>query len=147
MATFDSTLLRPFLNEGPTPGKSSFIDFINLVEGWKTKCKNLHWAAPKKNIHVYLDDFLSVLSDFQDSITEDYMGITGKLQPNVVKGVSCECTNALDFIEEVKTGTISFYDNLPKETIYKGITSETETFIHDIAKYTYLFKLCDIMAY
>ena len=30
-----------------------FIDFLNQIEGWKTKCKNLHWAAPKKNIHVY----------------------------------------------------------------------------------------------
>ena len=29
-----------------------FIDFLNQIEGWKTKCKNLHWAAPKKNIHV-----------------------------------------------------------------------------------------------
>ena len=24
-----------------------FIDFLNQIEGWKTKCKNLHWAAPK----------------------------------------------------------------------------------------------------
>ena len=27
-----------------------FISFLNQLEGWKTKCKNLHWAAPKKNI-------------------------------------------------------------------------------------------------
>lgn len=27
-----------------------FISFLNKLEGWKTKCKNLHWAAPKKNI-------------------------------------------------------------------------------------------------
>ena len=30
------------------------INFINIIEGWKTKCKNLHWSAPKKNIHVYM---------------------------------------------------------------------------------------------
>lgn len=41
-----------------------FIDFLNQIEGWKTKCKNLHWAAPKKNIHVYLDEFLEILSDY-----------------------------------------------------------------------------------
>lgn len=39
-------------------GSQFFINFLNQLEGWKTKCKNLHWAAPKKNIHVYLDEFL-----------------------------------------------------------------------------------------
>lgn len=34
-------------------GSQFFINFLNQLEGWKTKCKNLHWAAPKKNIHVY----------------------------------------------------------------------------------------------
>lgn len=53
-----------------------FIDFLNQIEGWKTKCKNLHWAAPKKNIHVYLDEFLEILSDYQDSLAEGYMGIS-----------------------------------------------------------------------
>lgn len=52
-----------------------FIDFLNQIEGWKTKCKNLHWAAPKKNIHVYLDEFLEILSDCQDSLAEGCMDI------------------------------------------------------------------------
>ena len=51
-----------------------FISFINLLEGWKTKCKNLHWAAPKKNIHVYLDEFLGIISDYQDGLAEEYQG-------------------------------------------------------------------------
>lgn len=64
-----------------------FIDFLNQIEGWKTKCKNLHWAAPKKNIHVYLDEFLEILSDYQDSLAEGYMGILGKMQPNASKAL------------------------------------------------------------
>lgn len=124
-----------------------FISFINLLEGWKTKCKNLHWAAPKKNIHVYLDEFLDVISDYQDGLAEGYMGILGKMQPNVIKGTSSDALNAIDFIEEVKAGTLSFYDKIPQETIYKGITSECETFIQNINKYNYLFHLCDIRPY
>ena len=46
------------VNETSFYGAEFFINFINKLEGYKTKCKNLHWAAPKKNIHVYLDDFL-----------------------------------------------------------------------------------------
>lgn len=127
-----------------SPRSQMFIDFLNKLEGWKTKCKNLHWAAPKKNIHVYLDDFLEILSDYQDGLAEGYMGILGKMQPNVIKGTPSEALNAFDFISEVKYNTITFYESLPKDTIYKGIASECETFIQNINKYDYLFHLCDV---
>lgn len=127
-----------------SPRSQMFIDFLNKLEGWKTKCKNLHWAAPKKNIHVYLDDFLEILSDYQDGLAEGYMGILGKMQPNVIKGTPSEVLNAFDFISEVKYNTITFYESLPKDTIYKGIASECETFIQNINKYDYLFHLCDV---
>ena len=124
-----------------------FINFINKLEGFKTKCKNLHWSAPKKNIHVYLDDFLSVISDYQDSIAEDYQGILGHMNPNVIEGVKSQSLNAIDFINEVKIATETFYNNIPSDTCYVGIKSETERFIHNIFKYKYLFELCDIRPY
>lgn len=128
-------------------GSQFFINFLNQLEGWKTKCKNLHWAAPKKNIHVYLDEFLGIMSDYQDGLAEGYMGILGKMQPNVIKGTSSDALNAFDFITEVKAGTLAFYEKIPQESIYKGITSECETFIQNINKYNYLFHLCDIKPY
>lgn len=81
-------------------GSQFFINFLNQLEGWKTKCKNLHWAAPKKNIHVYLDEFLDILSDYQDGLAEGYMGILGKMQPNAIKGTPSDALNAFDFISE-----------------------------------------------
>ena len=124
-----------------------FITFINRLEGQKTKCKNLHWSAPKKNIHTYLDEFLDVLSDYQDGLAEEIMGITGKFQPNMLKGIPSDTLNAMDFIEEVKIATLAFYDKIPQESVYKGVTSECETFIHNINKYIYLFGLTDIRLY
>ena len=124
-----------------------FINFINKLEGFKTKCKNLHWSAPKKNIHVYLDDFLGVISDYQDSIAEDYQGILGHMNPNVIEGVKSQSLNAIDFIKEVDIATETFYNNIPNDTCYVGIKSETETFIHNIFKYKYLFEITDIRPY
>lgn len=124
-----------------------FIQFLNRLEGWKTKCKNLHWSAPKQNIHIYLDEFLEVLSSYQDSLAEGYMGIQGKLQPNAIKGIASEVLNANDMISEIKFATLEFYEKLPPETVYKGITSECETFIQNINKYKYLFSLCDVSPY
>lgn len=131
----------------PQDNTQLFIGFLNKLEGWKTKCKNLHWSAPKKNIHVYLDEFLDILSDYQDGLAEGYQGILGKMQPNAIKGIPSETLNALDFIAEVRKETLAFYDKLPQETIYKGITSECETFIQNINKYKYLFELCDVRLY
>ena len=145
------TLLTPMSStrsvEEEITGSQFFINFLNQLEGWKTKCKNLHWAAPKKNIHVYLDDFLSVISDYQDSVAEDYQGILGHMAPNAIKGISCDCLNAIDFIKEVSIKTEEFYNKIPQDTCYVGIKSETETFIHNVFKYKYLFELCDVRPY
>lgn len=129
------------------PVDKLFIDFICQLEGWKTKCKNLHWAAPKKNIHVYLDEFLTILSDYQDGLAEEEMGILGKMAPNAVCGIPCDVLNAMDFIVEVKNKTQEFYNKIPEGSEYAGIRSECETFIHNIFKYRYLFSLCDIRPY
>lgn len=145
------TLLTPMSSsrsvEEEITGSQFFINFLNQLEGWKTKCKNLHWAAPKKNIHVYLDDFLSVISDYQDSIAEDYQGILGHMAPNAIKGIHCDCLNAIDFVKEVMIKTEEFYNRIPQDTCYVGIKSETETFIHNIYKYKYLFELTDYRPY
>lgn len=146
---FGDILLEPI---GKTPEQvldktEIFLTFINRLEGWKTKCKNLHWAAPKKNIHVYLDEFLTILSDYQDSLAEEYQGLLGHMQPNVVKGTPSEVLNALDMILEIKIETLKFYETIPTGVEYSGIRSECETFIHNILKYKYLFELCDNRPY
>lgn len=128
-------------------GSQLFINFLNQLEGWKTKCKNLHWAAPKKNIHVYLDEFLDILSDYQDGLAEEYQGLLGHMQPNVIRGIESNTLNAIDFIKEVKKRTEEFYNKISEGNSYAGIKSECETFIHNILKYKYLFELCDIKPY
>lgn len=122
---------------------SFFIEFICRLEGWKTKCKNLHWSAPKKNIHVYLDDFLEILSDYQDSLAEEIQGILGHMAPNKVIGTPCDALNAYDFILEVKNLTMKFYSSISEAPEFAGVRSECETFIHNIWKYKYLFELCE----
>lgn len=143
---FEDSLFTPMEEEREKTsitGSQFFINFLNQLEGWKTKCKNLHWAAPKKNIHVYLDEFLEVLSEYQDSIAEDYQGILGHMNPNVIKGIPSDSLTAIEMIMEIKKGTCDFYTAIPEDTCYVGIKSETENFIHNLNKYKYLFELTD----
>ena len=133
-----------FQNGGQVSGLKPFLDFICKLEGWKTKCKNLHWAAPKKNVHVYLDEFLEVISDYQDTVAEGIMGVLSvHLGPSDVKGDPGNAQTAQQFVDEVKTGTLSFYKQIPENPLYAGLKSECETFIQNVNKYDYLFSLCD----
>ena len=119
-----------------------FLDFICQLEGWKTKCKNLHWSAPNEMMHVRLDEFLDIISDFQDSLAEEMMGIFGKLSPNDVQGVPVNTDTAMEFISTVKMNTLKYYRGIPPIPDFAGLKSECESFIHEINKYTYLFSLC-----
>lgn len=133
-----------FQNGGQVSGLKPFLDFICKLEGWKTKCKNLHWAAPKKNVHVYLDEFLEVISDYQDTVAEGIMGVLNvHLGPNDVSGNPGNAQTAQQFVDEVKAGTIDFYQRIPDNPLYAGLKSECETFIQNVNKYDYLFSLCD----
>lgn len=134
---------------GQSSGLQFFIDFICVLEGTKTKIKNLHWSAKrlpnadKRGAHLYLDEFLSIVSDFQDTVAESSQGILGIMDMNCVSGVSLEVGSPKDLMDWLRGKTVDFYGSIPEDTVYVGIKAETETFIKDITKYCYLFQLTE----
>lgn len=140
---YEEILLSPVEESEEKHDSSSetVIAFINKLEGYKTRCKALHWAAVKKNIHVYLDEFLDVISDYQDSLAEEYMGLYTHLKALDINGTMCAAQNAKEFIQNVIDGTLEFYKNIPDKCCHAGMKSECETFIHNCFKYKYLFSI------
>lgn len=134
----------PTISKSETNGNSTdlYINFLCQIEGWKTKCKNLHWAAQNDSIHRRLDDLADVLSSYQDALAEDYMGINGRIRPDILTGISSNAIEPNTFISEIIENTLSFYSQIDSSVVYAGIKSETETFIHNLNKIKYLFSLC-----
>ena len=138
------------MNDVPTISKSEtngnptdlYINFLCQIEGWKTKCKNLHWAAQNDSIHRRLDDLTDVLSSYQDALAEDYMGINGRVRPDILTGISSNAIEPNTFISEIIENTLGFYSQIDSSVAYEGIKSETGTFIHNLNKIKYLFSLC-----
>ena len=114
---------------------------------YPTVCKRGTACIKNRKIIEYLDEFVGILNDYQDNLAEVYQGITGQFAPNMLKGIPCDALNALDFINEVDIKTKEFYSTLPDDVNYVGIKSECETFINNIKKFIYLFKLTDIRPY
>ena len=134
----------PTISKSETNGNSTdlYINFLCQIEGWKTKCKNLHWAAQNDSIHRRLDDLADILSSYQDALAEDYMGINGRVRPDILTGISSNAIEPNTFISEIIENTLSFYSQIDSSVVYAGIKSETETFIHNLNKIKYLFSLC-----
>jgi hypothetical protein len=148
------TLLTTIYDEEETHSRSSifnfFLTYVNVLEGIKTQIKNVHWASlklpnsDKRGAHLYLDGFLEVVGNFQDLVAESAMGITGEsFEFNTVRGVPFHASSTDELIKYIQNKTVEFYDAIPKETIYAGIKSETETFILNINQYVFRFKLTD----
>ena len=146
------SLLIPIDDFNDSPSNSEltfFTTFISVLEGIKTRIKNLHWASEKLNIrdkrgaHLYLDEFLDAVIDYQDKLAESCQGILGSMSTTAISGTPFVADNPAELMTYCKEKTLNFYNNLPSSTVYAGIKSETEVLILNINKYTFLFRLTE----
>lgn len=128
-----------------------FLDYINFLEGIKTHCKAMHWGVlnidirDKRGAHIYLDELLEIISNYQDTIAEVTQGIIGNyITIENIKGKTIPQNTANtphDLCQWLLNNVVLFYNNLNNPS-FISIKSETEAFIKDIQKYNYLFNLC-----
>lgn len=123
-------------------GLNYFINYLNLLEGAKTKVKNLHWSSKGLNIHIKLDEFLDIISDFQDLIAEETMGIYGQIDPNIINGIKWDQVDPIAVLDDLKYKTNMVYTALGNDISFIGIKSNIEVFISNINKYKFLFSIC-----
>lgn len=119
------------------------IYFLNILEGYKTRCKNLHWVSDNISTHEYLDKFLEEISNFQDALAEGYLGIRGNLNNDDIQGIFIKADSAFELAFKLRGDLIYFYEEIPDIALYKGLISECDNFIQVVNKYKYLFSLCD----
>ena len=119
--------------------KKYILTYICDIEGWKTAIKQLHWDANSLSQHQLCDDIASIISDYQDKVSEVEQSISGKLPVNNLKGTPYKITNLKKFVEDVIKGTKEFYHKLQKEgDEYIGMRSDTEAVLSDLQRQLYL---------
>lgn len=144
-------LKEDITEEENTMGNSLFHFFhtyVNVLEGIKTQIKNVHWASlklsnvDKRGAHLYLDDLLEEVEDFQDLVAESAMGITGvSFDFNTVHGTPFSTSSTSELMDYIKNKSTEFYSSIPQTPICAGIKSETETFILKINQFVFRFNL------
>ena len=119
--------------------KKYILDFICQLEGFKTGIKSLHWSANSLSQHQLCDDIATTISDFQDKVSEVEQSISGRLPINNLKGTPYKVTNLKKFVQDVISGTKTFYHKLQKEgDAYIGMRSDTEAVLSDLQRQLYL---------
>ena len=121
--------------------KSGLMSFINELEGYKTRFKNLHWSAQNDAIHVRIDELSSELASFQDEVAEVIQGVYGQFGPNVLSGTPVNQSNPLDALKGLQTSVTNFHKTISDKQDLVGLLASVEAFMTTLNKYTYLFKI------
>lgn len=140
--TFVDNFLEGFEEENTSYKENQYKEFLCVLEGFKTKFKNLHWSAYSNSIHVRIDELIDKISEYQDILAEEIQGIQGQFDPNFLKGTNFDFNCPHEAITNLISRTDSFYSKLPQSSDFAGVKSECEAFITSIHKYKYLFNLC-----
>lgn len=120
----------------------SSLDFVNELEGYKCKFKNLHWSAPTLSYHKVIDKFLDELTEFQDSIAEISQGYCGKQYAvNEIRGKNYSFNNATQALRDLDDTVLSFEKSIASLEGGSGIMNCVNDFQQDILEYKYLFML------
>lgn len=117
------------------------LKYINIVEGWKSGIKNIHWDAQNMSQHKLCDDIADAIAEFQDQVAEVEQSISGNLPFNDLKPTPYKITDFESFIEDVIEGTTEFYHTLSnKGDEYIGMRSDCESFLSKMQRNLYLCR-------
>lgn len=116
--------------------------YINALEGYKTKFKNLHWSANNDALHLRVDEFSDALSGYQDAVSEDIQGTIGAFSPSELKGIEIATNDAMSTIKLLHKDTLAFRKRVDGNEEHYGLISVIDDFLHTIKKYIYLFRMC-----
>ena len=116
--------------------------FVNELEGYKCKFKNLHWSAPNLTYHKTIDKFLDELTEFQDSLAEISQGYVGKQYAvNEIRGKNYSFNNATQALRDLGESVDSFEKVITSLEGGSGIMNCVNDFQQTILEFKYLFIL------
>lgn len=138
----DITLPRNEQGIGSLSNNAFMMNIIGKMEGYKTRLKDLHWAAHNNSTHVRIDEILAALTDYEDAITEDAQATDGDIISGSVRSIPCNSADVFDILDQIKLDLIAIKRQYEGNIEYTGVINETDDFFHTVKKYIYLLRKC-----
>lgn len=138
---------NPALDDGSQLAKAkdkmykTFADYANFLEGVKTRTKNIHWGELDNSKHVYLDDLIDELSDYEDKIMEAGQSGFGRFGDGEVNGEEIEENKPIELIDLIIERTKDFHEAIKDNIDYVGEMSWIEDFLATLKQTKYRLQL------
>lgn len=118
-----------------------FVNYANFLEGVKTRTKNIHWGELDNSKHVYLDDLIDELSDYEDKIMEAGQSGFGRFGDGEVNGEEIEENRPIELIDLIIERTKDFHEAIKDNIDYVGEMSWIEDFLATLKQTKYRLQL------
>lgn len=118
--------------------KEEFIDFINLLAGYKIRFKEIHWLNTSKAIHEATDNLGWNIERVMDSFTEEFLSIYDRnaLQPNDFNATIL-LSDEFEITLQSLTDDVNAFRSKLTDPVYNGLNSNLDNFISEINITTY----------
>lgn len=140
---------NPALDDGSQLAKAkdkmykTFADYANFLEGVKTRSKNVHWGEEDNSKHVYLDDLIDELSDYEDKIMEAGQSGFGRFKEGEIEGEKIDINDPIELVDEIIERTKDFYEAISDDenNDYVGEVSWIEDFLATLKQTKYCLQM------
>lgn len=117
--------------------------FVTKIMSFADKFKTLHWAAQSMSMHKTIDEFSEEIEEYKDAIAENIQSIIGQFKDYQFKTIELPIgSDPLCIINELKDAVNCWMLCHKDDMEYEAARSLTASFLEEIHKYIYLFRLC-----
>lgn len=130
--------------EQPGPGnelKEVFRDYLCFIEGLKTCAKNLHWSETDNSKHVYMDDLMKEINDFEDKIAEAGQSTFGRFGEGEIEGRPVEISDPASLVDILYIRTNALRLELDGKPEYRGEVSWIDDFLGNLKQARYRLQM------
>lgn len=121
--------------------KKVFNEYLNFIEGAKTRLKNIHWGEEDNSKHVYLDDLSEDVGEFEDKIAEAGQAGFGRFKDGEIQGDKVEEDDPVKICQMIFDRTIKFRKELDGKDEYNGEISWIDDFLASLKQSKYRLQM------
>lgn len=121
--------------------KVLFRDYLNFIEGAKTRLKNIHWSEEDNAKHVYLDDLLEDVSEFEDKFAEAAQAGFGRFKDGEITGEDIDINEPVEMVDLLFKRTEELRAEIEEDLDYSGEISWIDDFLASLKQSKYRLQM------
>ena len=121
--------------------KQTFINYLNIIEGAKTRIKGLHWAEEDNSKHVYLDELGDTVSEFEDKFAEVVQSSLGRFDNEEIQGTLLEVDDPITLVGVLIHNTNELRNLIESLPDRGGEVSLLDDFLANLKQSMYRFQM------